>query len=70
VLEEGGYGKRMSYLTRPEAILACIRESLEDEEYGKKTRRLRELAEALDGPAAVRKLLEERIGKRSLPDRI
>ncbi|AKB17177.1 MULTISPECIES: UDP-N-acetylglucosamine--N-acetylmuramyl-(pentapeptide) pyrophosphoryl-undecaprenol N-acetylglucosamine transferase [unclassified Methanosarcina] len=64
VLEEGGYGKRMSYLTRPEALLACIREGLEDEEYGKKTRRLRELAEALDGPAAVRKLLEERIGKK------
>jgi len=58
VLEEAGYGKRMSYLTPPEVILACIREVLEDESYSKKTRRLMELAEVLDGPAAVRKFLE------------
>ncbi|MDM7918142.1 MAG: glycosyltransferase [Methanosarcina sp.] len=58
VLEEAGYGKRMSYLTPPEVILACIREVLEDESYSKKTRRLMELAEVLDGPVAVRKFLE------------
>lgn len=61
VLEEEGYGKRMSYLTGPEVILAYIKEILEGEEYYKKTRRLRELAEELDGPVAVRKFLEEKV---------
>lgn len=61
VLEEEGYGKRMSYLAEPETILACIREILEKEEYYKKTRRLRELAEELDGPAIVRMFLEEEV---------
>lgn len=61
VLEEEGYGKRMSYLARPEFILASIREILEGEKYYKKTRKLRELAEELDGPATVRKFLEEKI---------
>lgn len=51
----------MSYLARPEFILASIREILEGEEYYKKTRKLRELAEELDGPATVRKFLEEKI---------
>ena len=64
VLEEAGYGKRMSYLTSPEVILTCIREVLEDEQYRKKTRKLRELSEVLDGPVAVRKFLEERLDKR------
>lgn len=61
VIKEEGYGKRMSYLTSPETILACIREVLDEERYREKTRRLRELAEILDGPAAVRKFLEEKI---------
>lgn len=65
-IEEMGCGKRLSYLTRPEAILACIREMLEDGQYRRKTGRLRELAEALDGPVAVRKLLEREVeGKAS-----
>jgi UDP-N-acetylglucosamine--N-acetylmuramyl-(pentapeptide) pyrophosphoryl-undecaprenol N-acetylglucosamine transferase len=54
----------MSYLAEPEAILACIREILEGEEYYKKTRGLRELAKELDGPASVRKFLEEEIKGR------
>jgi uncharacterized protein (TIGR00661 family) len=61
VIEEEGYGKRMSYLAGPEVILACIRGVLEGREYYKKTRRLRELTEELDGPAAVRKFLEDRL---------
>ena len=61
VIEEMECGKRLSYLTRPEAVLACIRELLEEERYARKTRRARELAEALEGPAAVRKLLETKI---------
>ena len=60
VLKEEGYGKRMSYLARPEFILASIREILEGEKYYKKTQKLRELAEELDGPATVRKFLEEK----------
>ena len=51
----------MSYLAGPEVILACIRGVLEGREYYKKTRRLRELTEELDGPAAVRKFLEDRL---------
>lgn len=61
IIEEEGYGKRMSYLAEPETVLACIRGILEKEEYYKKTRRLRELAEELDGPATVRIFLEERL---------
>lgn len=67
VIEEAGYGKQMSYLTPPNVILTCIREVLEDESYSKKTRRLTELAEVLDGVVAVRKFLEENLGGR--PDR-
>lgn len=61
VLEEAGYGKRMSYLTRPEVILTCIREVLEEEQFSRKARRMKELSEVLDGPAAVRKFLEGRL---------
>jgi uncharacterized protein (TIGR00661 family) len=63
VLEETGCGKRMSYMTRPEVILSCIREVLEEEQYSRKTRRMKELSEVLDGSAAVRKFLEERLEK-------
>lgn len=62
ILEEKGYGKRLSYLTPPEVILACIREVMEDKTYSMKTRRLMELSEVMDGPAAVRKFLERNPG--------
>lgn len=58
VVEEEGYGRRLSYSNRPEVILECIREVLEDENYRKKTERLQKLAKDLDGPRAVRELLE------------
>lgn len=61
VLEEEGLGRKMSFLAEPKVILACIREFLEGEEYYKKTRRLRDITEELDGPASVRRFLEERI---------
>lgn len=61
VLEETGFGKRMSYLTQPEVILSCIHEVLEDEQYCRKARRMKELSEVLDGSAAVRKFLEARL---------
>ncbi len=63
-IEEMGCGKRLSYLTRPETILACIRELLEEEQYARKTRRAKELAETLDGPAAVRRLLEREVREK------
>src|SRR5208283_2952324 len=58
VLEEEGLGRKMSFLAEPKVILACIREFLEGEDYYKKTRRLRDIAEDLDGPASVRRFLE------------
>lgn len=70
VLEEAGYGKRMSYITPPQVILTCIKEVLEDEGYSKKTRRLMELAEVLDGPATVRKFLEGNLGGKSYREEI
>ena len=61
VLEEEGLGGKMSFFAEPKVILACIREILGGEEYYKKTRRLRDITEELDGPASVRRFLEERI---------
>lgn len=61
VLEENGYGKRMSYLTGPEVIISCIREVLDDEQYSRKAKRVKELSEVLDGPAAVRTFLEAQL---------
>lgn len=58
VIEEEGYGRRLSYSSRPEVILECIREVLDEESYGKKTERLQRLARNLNGPRAIRELLE------------
>ncbi|MCQ1534494.1 glycosyltransferase [Methanosarcina sp. KYL-1] len=62
VVEEEAYGRRLSYSTRPEAIRECIREVLEDKKYRNKTERLRRLAKELDGPKAIRELLEKEVG--------
>ena len=59
VIEEEGYGRMLSYSTPPEVILECIREVLEEEKYRNKTERLRRLARELDGPCAVREMLEK-----------
>jgi UDP-N-acetylglucosamine--N-acetylmuramyl-(pentapeptide) pyrophosphoryl-undecaprenol N-acetylglucosamine transferase len=59
VIEEEGYGRMLSYSTPPEVILECIREVLEDEKYRNKVERLKRLALELDGPKAIRKLLEK-----------
>ncbi|MDD3042017.1 MAG: glycosyltransferase [Methanosarcinaceae archaeon] len=64
VIEEEGYGRRLSYSSRPEVILECIKEVLEDESYRKKTERLRRLAGNLDGPKSVRELLEKELDKK------
>ncbi|WP_394296907.1 UDP-N-acetylglucosamine--N-acetylmuramyl-(pentapeptide) pyrophosphoryl-undecaprenol N-acetylglucosamine transferase [Methanosarcina siciliae] len=65
VVEEEGYGRRLSYSTPPEVILECIREVLEDEAYRNKVERLQRLSGELDGPKAIRKLLEKEIGKKA-----
>ncbi len=66
VIEEEGYGRRLSYSTPPEVILECIREVLEEEKYRNKTERLRRLARELDGPKAVREMIEKEVsGKAS-----
>jgi len=62
VIEEEGYGRMLSYSTPPEVILECIREVLEDEEYRNKVGRLQRLTAELNGPKAIRELLEKEIG--------
>ncbi|KKH46520.1 UDP-N-acetylglucosamine--N-acetylmuramyl-(pentapeptide) pyrophosphoryl-undecaprenol N-acetylglucosamine transferase [Methanosarcina sp. 1.H.A.2.2] len=62
VVEEEGYGRKLSYSTPPAVILECIREVLEDRAYRNKTERLRKLANELDGPKAIRELLEKEAG--------
>jgi len=64
VIEEEGYGRMLSYSTPPEVILECIREVLEDKKYRDKVKRLQRLASELDGPKAVRELLEKEAGKK------
>ncbi len=63
-IEEEGYGRMLSYSTPPEVILECIREVLEDKEYRTRTERLRRLARELNGPCAVRKILEKEIKEK------
>ncbi|MCC4771744.1 glycosyltransferase [Methanosarcina sp. DH2] len=65
VIEEEGYGRMLSYSTPPKVILECIREVLEDEEYRNKVERLQRLATELDGPKAIREMLEKEIGKKA-----
>ncbi|AKB62882.1 Glycosyltransferase [Methanosarcina mazei SarPi] len=64
VIEEEGYGRMLSYSTPPEVILECIREVLEDKKYRDKVKRLQRLASELDGPKAVRELLEKEARKK------
>ncbi|KKG16154.1 glycosyltransferase [Methanosarcina sp. 2.H.T.1A.6] len=63
VVEEEGYGRKLSYSTPPAVILECIREVLEDRAYRNKTERLRKLANELDGPKSIRELLEKEAGQ-------
>jgi UDP:flavonoid glycosyltransferase YjiC (YdhE family) len=65
VIEEEGYGRMLSYSTPPEVILECIREVLEEERYGNKMERLRRLARELNGPTAIREMLEKEFDKRA-----
>lgn len=65
VIEEEGYGRMLSYSTPPQVILECIRKVLEEKKYRNKTKRLRKLARGLDGPNAVRKMLEKELSEKA-----
>ena len=65
VIEEEGYGRMLSYSTPPEALLKCIREILEDEKSRTKNQRLSRLARGLDGPKAVREMLEKEVKEKN-----
>ena len=65
VIDEEGYGRMLSYSTPPEVILECIREVLEEERYGNKMERLRRLSRELNGPNAIREMIEKEIGQRA-----
>lgn len=60
VLSEEGVGKRLSHLTPPKVIIECVREVLDDRMFRKKAARLRRLSAELNGPAAVREIIEGR----------
>ncbi|HIH74687.1 MAG TPA: glycosyltransferase [Methanosarcina sp.] len=65
VIEEEGYGRMLSYSTPPEVILECAKEVLEDEKYRNKVERLQRLAAELNGPKAIRKLLEKEVREKA-----
>jgi len=65
VIEEEGYGRMLSYSIPPQVILECIRKVLEEKKYRNKTERLRKLARELDGPNAVRKMLEKELREKA-----
>lgn len=65
VIEEENYGRRLSYTTPPEVILECIREVTEEARFRAKTERLQRLARELNGPRALRELLEKEVEKRA-----
>lgn len=64
VIEEESYGRMLSYSTPPEGILGVIREVLENEKYRNRVEELKRLAAELDGPKAIRALLEKEIEKK------
>lgn len=62
VLGEEGVGLRLSHHTPPKVILECVRQVLGDRGYARNAARLRRLSAELDGPVALRKLLEADAG--------
>jgi uncharacterized protein (TIGR00661 family) len=59
VIEEDGLGKMMDYSASPEDILENVRLLISDEKYRNKLAEMREMAVELNGPKAVRLLVEE-----------
>ncbi|WP_340819004.1 glycosyltransferase [Methanolobus sp. WCC4] len=58
VIEEDGLGKRLDYSASPEDILRNVRLLIDDEKYGNKLAEMRDMASELNGPKAVRLMLE------------
>lgn len=61
VIEEDGLGKKLDYSASPEDILDNISLLINEENYGNKLAEMREMAMVLNGPGAVRKMIEEKI---------
>ncbi|MDK2826305.1 MAG: hypothetical protein PWQ44_1485 [Methanolobus sp.] len=59
VIEDDGLGKKMDYSASPEEILENIKLLINDEKYRNKLSEMKELAVELNGPRAVRLLVEE-----------
>jgi uncharacterized protein (TIGR00661 family) len=59
VIEEDGLGKMVDYSTSPKEILKNIRVLIDDEKYKNKLTEMKEMAVELNGPGAVRLLVEE-----------
>ena len=60
VIEEDDLGRKLGYFASPEDILQNIRLLLDDEKYRNELNEMREMAEELNGPVAVRLMLEDK----------
>lgn len=60
-LDEDGLGRKLGYSTPPEEILEGIKEVLGNKKYKDKAMRMKKLAEELDGPAAICRMLESEL---------
>ncbi|WP_321429283.1 UDP-N-acetylglucosamine--N-acetylmuramyl-(pentapeptide) pyrophosphoryl-undecaprenol N-acetylglucosamine transferase [uncultured Methanolobus sp.] len=63
VIEEDGLGKKLDYSASPEEILENIRLLINDEKYSNKLAGMREMAVELNGPGAVRLMVEESLAR-------
>jgi len=66
VIEEEGLGKKLEHSVSPEDILENIRLLIDDERCRNRLAEMQEMAVKLDGPGAVRKMVEEKIVSDSL----
>ncbi len=58
VIEEDGLGKKLEYSASSEDILRNVRLLIDDEKYVNKLNDMRKMAEKLNGPEGVRKIIE------------
>jgi uncharacterized protein (TIGR00661 family) len=63
VIEEDGLGKKLDYSASPEEILENIRLLIDDEKYSNELAGMREMAVELNGPGAVRLMVEESLAR-------
>ena len=60
-VDADGLGKKLDYSSSPDVILATIREVLQNSKYRDNAFRLKALSEDLEGPAAIRNMLESEL---------